>query len=111
MASVSFEHVSKHFNKVEVVHDLSLQVRDKEFLHLVGPSDCGKSTCLRMIAGLEETSEETIQIGERVVNDLSPKEQDVALFWKNRAFHEDQESDTSQGLKGVRESQGLSREA
>ena len=55
MASVSFEHVFKRFNKVEVVHDITFTIRDQEFLVLVGPSGCGKSTCLRMIAGLEES--------------------------------------------------------
>ncbi len=54
MARVAFEHVYKNFNKVEVVHDINLDIKDKEFLVLVGPSGCGKSTCLRMVAGLEE---------------------------------------------------------
>ena len=63
MARVQFDHVYKRFNKVEVVHDINLDIRDKEFLVLVGPSGCGKSTCLRMVAGLEDLSEGEIYIG------------------------------------------------
>ncbi len=87
MASVSFEHVSKRFQKVEVVHDISFQIRDQEFLVLVGPSGCGKSTCLRMIAGLEEATEGTIKIGERVVNHLPPKDRDIAMVFQNYALY------------------------
>ena len=87
MASVSFEHVSKRFNKVEVVHDITFTIRDQEFLVLVGPSGCGKSTCLRMIAGLEEASEGLITIGERVVNDLPPKDRDIAMVFQNYALY------------------------
>ena len=87
MASVSFEHVSKRFNKVEVVHDITLNIRDQEFLVLVGPSGCGKSTCLRMIAGLEEASEGLVQIGDRVVNNLPPKDRDIAMVFQNYALY------------------------
>jgi len=66
MARVQFEHVSKRFSKVDIVHDISLDIQDKEFLVLVGPSGCGKSTCLRMVAGLEEPSEGKIFIGDRL---------------------------------------------
>src|SRR5260370_1024716 len=62
MANVKFEHVYKRFNKVEVVHDITMDIKDKEFLVLVGPSGCGKSTCLRMIAGLEDVSEGELYI-------------------------------------------------
>ncbi len=87
MASVSFEHVYKRFNKVEVVHDISFTIRDQEFLVLVGPSGCGKSTCLRMIAGLEESTEGLIRIGDRVVNNLPPKDRDIAMVFQNYALY------------------------
>jgi multiple sugar transport system ATP-binding protein len=87
MASVSFEHVSKRFNKVEVVHDITLQARDQEFLVLVGPSGCGKTTCLRMIAGLEEATDGLIWIGERVVNHQPPKDRDIAMVFQNYALY------------------------
>ncbi|HEY7349498.1 MAG TPA: sn-glycerol-3-phosphate ABC transporter ATP-binding protein UgpC [Ktedonobacterales bacterium] len=87
MASVQFEHVYKRFNKVEVVHDITFKIRDQEFLVLVGPSGCGKSTCLRMIAGLEEASEGLIRIGDRVVNNLPPKDRDIAMVFQNYALY------------------------
>jgi multiple sugar transport system ATP-binding protein len=87
MASVSFEHVYKRFNKVEVVHDITFNIRDREFLVLVGPSGCGKSTCLRMIAGLEESTEGLIKIGDRVVNNLPPKDRDIAMVFQNYALY------------------------
>ncbi len=87
MASVSFEHVYKRFNKVEVVHDITFKIRDQEFLVLVGPSGCGKSTCLRMIAGLEEASEGIIKIGDRIVNHLPPKDRDIAMVFQNYALY------------------------
>ncbi len=87
MAQVRFEHVYKTFNKVEVVHDISLDVKDKEFLVLVGPSGCGKSTCLRMIAGLEEPTDGEIYIGERVVNGVDPKDRDIAMVFQNYALY------------------------
>src|SRR5258708_36611372 len=74
MARVQFEHVYKRFNKVEVVHDINLDIEDKEFLVLVGPSGCGKSTCPRMGAGLEKVTEGEIFIGGRRVNGVEPKE-------------------------------------
>ena len=79
MARVAFEHVYKRFGKVEIVHDVSIDIKDKEFLVLVGPSGCGKSTCLRMVAGLEEPSEGDIYIGDRVVNGVDPKDRDIAV--------------------------------
>src|SRR5262249_2483144 len=75
------------FNKVEVVHDINLDVRDKEFLVLVGPSGCGKSTCLRMVAGLEDASEGKIYIGDRQVNDVAPRERDIAMVFQNYALY------------------------
>ena len=87
MARVQFEHVYKLFNKVEVVHDISLDIQDKEFLVLVGPSGCGKSTCLRMIAGLEEPTQGEIYIGDRVVNGVDPKDRDIAMVFQNYALY------------------------
>jgi ABC-type sugar transport systems, ATPase components len=87
MARVAFEHVYKRFNKVEVVHDISIDVIDKEFLVLVGPSGCGKSTCLRMVAGLEEPTEGEIYIGDRVVNGVDPKDRDIAMVFQNYALY------------------------
>src|SRR6266581_1653110 len=87
MARVQFDHVYKRFNKVEVVHDISLDILDKEFLVLVGPSGCGKSTLLRMVAGLEEITAGEISIGDRVVNDLPPKDRDIAMVFQNYALY------------------------
>jgi multiple sugar transport system ATP-binding protein len=88
MAGVTFEHVDKIYpNGVQAVFDLSLEVHDGEFLVLVGPSGCGKTTALRMVAGLEEISGGTLWIGGRVVNDLSPKERDIAMVFQNYALY------------------------
>ena len=88
MAEVVFNEVDKVFeNGVQAVKDLSLEVRDGEFLVLVGPSGCGKTTALRMVAGLEEISDGTVSIGGRVVNDLTPKERDVAMVFQNYALY------------------------
>jgi multiple sugar transport system ATP-binding protein len=87
MAGVKFEHVYKRFNKVEVVHDITMDIEDKEFLVLVGPSGCGKSTCLRMIAGLEEVTEGEIYIGDKVVNGVDPKDRDIAMVFQNYALY------------------------
>ena len=87
MANVKFEHVYKRFNKVEVVHDITMDIKDKEFLVLVGPSGCGKSTCLRMIAGLEEVTEGEIYIGDKVVNNVDPKDRDIAMVFQNYALY------------------------
>jgi multiple sugar transport system ATP-binding protein len=88
MAEVEFSGVDKIFdNGVQAVFDLSLKIRDGEFLVLVGPSGCGKTTALRMVAGLEEISNGTISIGNRVVNDLTPKERDIAMVFQNYALY------------------------
>src|SRR2546425_4577005 len=87
MARVLFDHVYKRFGKVEVVHDINLDILDKEFLVLVGPSGCGKSTCLRMIAGLEEITEGELYIGERIVNGVDPKDRDIAMVFQNYALY------------------------
>ncbi len=87
MARVQFEHIYKRFGKVEVVHDVSIDIKDQEFLVLVGPSGCGKSTCLRMVAGLEEPSEGEIFIGDRLVNGVDPKDRDIAMVFQNYALY------------------------
>ncbi|MDI3298735.1 MAG: ABC transporter ATP-binding protein [Bacillota bacterium] len=87
MARVELRHVTKRFGPVEAVRDVDLRVEDGEFMVLVGPSGCGKSTLLRMIAGLEEASEGEIWIGDRLVNELPPKDRDVAMVFQNYALY------------------------
>jgi multiple sugar transport system ATP-binding protein len=87
MAQVTLESVSKKFDEVVAVRDVSLMVQDREFVVLVGPSGCGKSTTLRMIAGLEEITSGTIKIGDRVVNDVPPKDRDIAMVFQNYALY------------------------
>ncbi len=87
MASVRFNGVSKQYGKVSVIKKLDLEIRDHEFMVLVGPSGCGKSTALRMVAGLEEISGGTITIGDRVVNELPPKDRDIAMVFQNYALY------------------------
>jgi multiple sugar transport system ATP-binding protein len=88
MADVVFDQVDKVFEGgVHAVKGLSLEIRDGEFLVLVGPSGCGKTTALRMVAGLEEISDGTVSIGGRVVNELDPKERDVAMVFQNYALY------------------------
>src|SRR5213082_3292933 len=88
MASVTYEHVTKRFaGGTLAVNDFNLEVKDTEFLVLVGPSGCGKSTALRMIAGLEEISDGAIYIGERLVNDIAPKDRDIAMVFQSYALY------------------------
>src|SRR5919112_7391 len=87
MAPVAIREVRKSFGSVEVLHGVSVDIRDGEFVILVGPSGCGKSTLLRMIAGLENISGGEIRIGERVVNDVPPKERDIAMVFQNYALY------------------------
>jgi multiple sugar transport system ATP-binding protein len=87
MATVTFDHVWKKYGEVVAVNDLNLEIQDGEFMVLVGPSGCGKTTSLRMIAGLEEISQGTMRIGERVVNDLAPKDRDVAMVFQSYALY------------------------
>jgi multiple sugar transport system ATP-binding protein len=87
MATVTFDHVWKKYGDVVAVNDLNLDIQDGEFLVLVGPSGCGKTTSLRMIAGLEEVSEGSLKIGTRVVNDLAPKDRDVAMVFQSYALY------------------------
>src|SRR4051794_41698123 len=87
MATVTFEHVHKKYGDVLVVKDLNLEIGDGEFMVLVGPSGCGKTTALRMIAGLEEITEGTLKIGDRVVNDVAPKDRDIAMVFQSYALY------------------------
>jgi multiple sugar transport system ATP-binding protein len=87
MAQVNLENVWKQFDSVVAVRDVSLTINDKEFVVLVGPSGCGKSTTLRMVAGLEEITKGTIKIGDRVVNDVPPKDRDIAMVFQNYALY------------------------
>src|SRR5438477_3164239 len=88
MAQVHLEQVSKVYpGNVKAVDAVDLAIADQEFIVLVGPSGCGKSTTLRMIAGLEEISAGTIRIGERVVNDVPPKDRDIAMVFQNYALY------------------------
>lgn len=87
MASVTFNHVFKDYGDVRVVADLNIDIADKEFLVFVGPSGCGKSTSLRMLAGLEEISAGEIYIGDRVVNNVAPKDRDVAMVFQSYALY------------------------
>src|SRR5215210_5418756 len=87
MASVTLDHVTKRFGEVTAVNDININVNDKEFLVLVGPSGCGKSTTLRLIAGLEELSSGNIYIGDRLVNDVAPKDRDIAMVFQSYALY------------------------
>jgi multiple sugar transport system ATP-binding protein len=88
MAQIILDHVEKSYaGGIKAINDLSLDVKDGEFMVFVGPSGCGKSTALRSIAGLEEITGGTIQIGDRVVNDLPPKDRDIAMVFQNYALY------------------------
>src|SRR5215831_12651649 len=87
MATVSIRNVRKSFGSTEVLHGVSVEIDDGEFVILVGPSGCGKSTLLRMIAGLENISAGEIAIGDRVVNNVAPKERDIAMVFQNYALY------------------------
>jgi len=87
MASVTYEHVTKHFPGVVAVNDLNLEIADKEFLVLVGPSGCGKSTSLRLLAGLEEMTDGNIYIGDRLVNNVPAKDRDIAMVFQSYALY------------------------
>ena len=88
MANISLQHIKKIYpGNVEVINDLNLEIYDKEFIILVGPSGCGKSTTLRMIAGLEEISGGELRIGDKIVNDVEPKDRDIAMVFQNYALY------------------------
>ncbi len=87
MATVTFDDVNKNYGDFQAVKDLNLEIGDGEFMVLVGPSGCGKTTSLRMIAGLEEISSGTLRIGDRVVNDVPPKDRDIAMVFQSYALY------------------------
>jgi multiple sugar transport system ATP-binding protein len=88
MATVTFEHVYKRYGEeVVAVNDLNLEIGDGEFICLVGPSGCGKTTALRCVAGLEEITEGTLRIGDRVVNQVAPKDRDIAMVFQSYALY------------------------
>jgi multiple sugar transport system ATP-binding protein len=87
MAQVKYEHVFKRFDEVVAVNDLDIDIEDKEFLVLVGPSGCGKTTALRCLAGLEDITEGRILIGDQVVNDVAPKDRDIAMVFQSYALY------------------------
>ncbi len=87
MANVQLEHIYKSYDKNDIIKDLSLTIADREFIVLVGPSGCGKSTVLRMIAGLESITKGQIHIGNRIVNDVAPKDRDIAMVFQSYALY------------------------
>ena len=87
MASVSLKKVVKYYDETLAVRGIDLEISDKEFMVLVGPSGCGKTTTLRMIAGLEEISDGEVYIGDHVVNDVPPKDRNIAMVFQNYALY------------------------
>ncbi|MBS1271923.1 MAG: sn-glycerol-3-phosphate import ATP-binding protein UgpC [Candidatus Marinimicrobia bacterium] len=87
MAYVQYRDVNKSFGDTEVLHDINLDIEEGEFVVLVGPSGCGKSTTLRLVAGLEDITSGTISIGDTVVNDMAPKDRDIAMVFQNYALY------------------------
>src|SRR5678810_441159 len=87
MAQVVLKDLNKKYDEVHAVKDVNLTIRDKEFMVFVGPSGCGKTTTLRMVAGLEEITAGEIAIGDRVVNNLEPKDRDIAMVFQNYALY------------------------
>ena len=105
MASLSLKHINKTYpNGFEAVKDFNLEIEDKEFIIFVGPSGCGKSTTLRMIAGLEEITSGELKIGDKVVNDVEPKDRDIAMVFQNYALypHMTVEKNIGYGLKNMK---------
>lgn len=87
MGTVQIRNARKSYGSVEVLHGVSIDIEEGEFVALVGPSGCGKSTLLRMIAGLEEITSGHILIGDRIVNDVAPKDRDIAMVFQNYALY------------------------
>ena len=87
MSTVSFKNISKNFGNVKAVHDFSINIKSSEFIVLVGPSGCGKSTTLRMLAGLEEITSGEILIDKKTVNNVHPKNRDIAMVFQNYALY------------------------
>ena len=111
MASLSLRGIYKKYpGGVVAASDINLEIRDKEFIVLVGPSGCGKSTTLRMIAGLEEISEGELYIGDRLVNDIAPKDRDIAMVFQNYARYDvlraDDRTESIKTAKGNRQAAG-----
>ena len=99
MAQVVLKDLNKKYDEVHAVKDVNLTIRDKEFMVFVGPSGCGKTTTLRMVAGLEEITSGEISIGDRVVNDLPPKDRDIAMVFQNYALYPHMERVRQHGLR------------
>ena len=87
MSSIQLRNVTKHYGQTEVVHEIDLDIAEREFVVLLGPSGCGKTTTLRMVAGLEDVSGGELSIGGRVVNDVAPKDRGVAMVFQNYALY------------------------
>ena len=98
MAPVTLHHVKKNYGDAPVIHGVDIDIADGEFVVLVGPSGCGKSTLLRMIAGLETISDGEVSIGSRVVNDLDPKDRDIAMVFQNYALYPHMTVETNMGF-------------
>ena len=98
MAPVTLRHVKKSYGDAPVIHGVDIDIADGEFVVLVGPSGCGKSTLLRMVAGLETITAGEISIGERVVNDLDPKDRDIAMVFQNYALYPHMTVETNMGF-------------
>lgn len=113
MGELSIRSVHKAYNKLTVIPDLSLDIKDGEFLVLVGPSGCGKSTLLRMIAGLEDITGGTISIADRVINDVAPKDRDIAMVFQSYALYPHMTVEENMGfslkLKGIPSAERSSR--
>ena len=87
MSQISLQNLKKSFGKTQVIHDLSIDVKDGELIVIVGPSGCGKSTLLRMVAGLEDANEGNILIDNKKVNELEPMERNIAMVFQNYALY------------------------
>ena len=87
MASVTYDHVEKKFGEVTALKDLNIKIEDKEFLVLVGPSGCGKTTALRCLAGSGRSHLRRVLIGDKVVNDIPPKDRDIAMVFQSYALY------------------------
>ncbi|UDL90166.1 sn-glycerol-3-phosphate ABC transporter ATP-binding protein UgpC [Mesorhizobium sp. PAMC28654] len=98
MASVTLQQVAKNYGSVRILHGVDLEIADGEFVVLVGPSGCGKSTLLRMIAGLEEVSGGEIRIGEQLVNDVAPKDRDIAMVFQSYALYPHMDVSSNMGF-------------